>query len=211
MGVPTQPDAIAEPRLRPRSTMTEAEFVRWCDEDTRAEWVDGEVVVASPATVTHVRLAKFLLQLIDAFAVRHALGEVLGPELQVRLGSPPRRRVPDLLFISSERLGILTPTHVEGAPDLAVEIVSSDSVARDWRDKYVEYEAAGVREYWVIDPMAQHMEAYALEPGQRYRQIPETEGTIYSTILPGFYVKPAWLWQNPLPRVSELMEELGPA
>lgn len=201
--------AVPEIQVAPRRRMTEEEFVAWCDEDVKAEWVDGEVIVHSPANIWHVRLAKFLLQLLDGFAVRYDLGEVLGPELQIRFSGLRRRRVPDILFIRKERSSIVRSGHIEGAPDLVIEIVSPDSVARDWREKYLEYEAAGIREYWVIDPMAESVEAYALGADGRYTRIEVQDDAIHSTVLPGFYLKPAWLWQEPLPKVGDVLREMG--
>jgi len=134
--------------LRP---MTEEEFEAWCDEDVRAEYVDGEVIVHTPASTRHNDVMWFLGTLLNLFASHHDLGRVLGPELQVRL-RPGLRRVPDLFFVAKARADIIHEKHIEGAPDLVIEIVSPDSVVRDWREKYFEYEAAGIREYWVIDP-----------------------------------------------------------
>jgi Uma2 family endonuclease len=199
---------VAEADVKVPHSMTEEEFVAWCDEDIKAEWVDGEVIVHSPASARHVRLAKFLLQVLDRVVTHHDLGEVLGPELQIRLAALRRRRVPDILFVSKERLGIIQPNHVEGAPDLIIEIVSPDSLARDWREKYLEYEAAGVREYWVIEPMAERVEAYAQGEDNRYTRIEETDDTIRSMVLAGFYLKTTWLWQEPLPKVVEALREL---
>ena len=196
---------VETPRLR----MTEEEFVAWCDEDTKAEWVDGEVIVHSPANLQHVDLAGFLQIIVRLFATQRDLGVVYGPELQIRLGSLRRRRVPDLLFIAKERMSIIKATEVEGAPDLIIEIVSPDSPARDWREKYLEYEAASVREYWVIDPMAQRVEGYALGVDGRYTLLAEKDGVIHSTALTGFFLKPAWLWQEPLPNPLDVLKELG--
>ena len=192
-----------------RWRMTEEEFVAWCDEDTKAEWVGGEVIMHAPANVRHVDLAGFLNFILRGFVTSRNFGAVYGPELQVRLGSLRRRRVPDLLFVSTERLHIITATEVEGAPDLVIEIVSPDSPARDWRDKYLEYEAASVREYWVIDPMAERVEAYALGADARYTRLEEQDGAIHSTVLAGLSLKPAWLWQMPLPNPLEVLRELG--
>ena len=199
-----EPEVKASPRLR----MTEEEFVAWCDEDVKAEWVDGEIIVHSPASTRHVRLAKFLLKVLDDFVAHYDLGEVLGPELQIRLGALRRRRMPDILFVAKARLDIIKASHVEGAPDLVVEIVSPDSLARDWRDKYLEYEAAGVREYWVIEPMAERVETYALGEDGHYARIDEKDDAIHSTVLAGFYLKSAWLWQDPLPKVVDVLREL---
>jgi len=199
-GLPIKP-----PRLR----MTEEEFVAWCDEDTKAEWVDGEVIVHSPANLKHVDLAGFLNFILRGFVTSHDLGVVYGPELQVRFASLRRRRVPDLLFVSTERMNILKATEVDGAPDLIIEIVSPDSPARDWRDKYLEYEAVGVGEYWVVDPMSQRVESYALGADGRYSLIEEKDGLVPSTVLTGFFLKPAWLWQEPLPNPLDVLKELG--
>jgi Uma2 family endonuclease len=147
--------------------------------------------------------------LLDDFVVAHDLGEILGPEFQVRIGRLRRRRVPDILFIAQARRDIIKTNHVEGAPDLIIEIVSPDSIARDWREKYLEYEAAGVHEYWVIEPAEEYVEAYALGEDQRYARLEEKEGAIHSTALPGFYLKPAWLWEEPLPKVAEVLREIG--
>jgi Uma2 family endonuclease len=97
--------------------------------------------------------------------------------------------------------------HLEGAPDLIVEIVSSSSQHRDRREKYLEYLAAGVREYWLVDPLAQTVEVYHLERG-RYRLLPETRGRIESIVLPGFHLRPQWLWRAKPPKVSTLLKQM---
>ena len=117
--------------------------------------------------------------------------------------------MPDLLFVSAERMNILETTEVDGAPDLIVEIVSPDSPARDWREKYLEYEAAGVREYWVVDPMSRRFEGYILDTERRYALIEGKGGVVHSAVLAGFFLKPAWLWQEPLPNPLEVLKELG--
>ena len=70
----------------------------------------------------------------------------------MRLPEAPRRgRVPDLLFVTSEHVDRQQPTYLDGPRDLAVEIVSPDSVRRDQGEKFVEYEQAGIPEYWLVD------------------------------------------------------------
>ena len=200
---------VESPVVTPHPRMTEEEFVAWCDEDTKAEWVDGEVIMPSPANLQHVTLAGFLLIVVRLFATQRGLGRAYGPELQVRFSALRRRRVPDLLFVATERMNILKPTEVDGAPDLIVEIVSPDSPARDWREKYLEYETAGVREYWVVDPMSQRFEGYTLSAESRYALIEEKAGVVHSAVLAGFFLKPAWLWQEPPPNPLEVLRELG--
>jgi Uma2 family endonuclease len=203
--------------LCPRLRMTEEEFVAWCDEDTRAEWVDGEVLMMSPANLEHCDLSDWLIILLRTFVEDRNLGRVLS-EAQVRLGAQRSRRVPDIWFLAESRRHLLRESHVEGPPDLVIEIVSPDSQSRDWREKYLEYEAAGVREYWVIDPMSRHVEAYALEPvppsegpaapENQYRRLAEREGIIASTVLPGFRLRTAWLWP-PRPKALAALQEMA--
>lgn len=201
-----EPDGVAVP---PEYPMTEEEFIAWCDEDTRAEWVDGEVVMMAPVSDEHSDLDGWLLSLLRLFAEHHNLGLVRGPEFPVRLGSQRRRRVPDLLFVSQARREILRRHHVEGAPDLVVEIVSPESLARDWREKYLEYEKAGVKEYWVIDPMAQHVELYVHSGPGGYKRVPEKDGTLTSSVLPGLRIRTEWLWPATRLLVLQALKELG--
>lgn len=190
----------------PGRRLSEEEFVAWCDEDVKAEWTDGEVIVVSPATLLHARIARFLVSLLQEYGAKRTLGEALGPEFSVRLGS--KRRTPDVLFVSIDRLSRLQPAHFEGPPNMIVEVVSDESVERDWRDKYFEYAAAGVDEYWIVDPLYQRVAPYSLGGDGVYHEIIETEGRVCSVAVPGFYLRPDWLWQEPLPNVSDLLPEL---
>lgn len=198
---------LAAGTLHPGRRMSEEEFVAWCGEDTRAEWVDGQVIIMSPASWIHVKLCQFLEGLLSGYVEERKLGEVAGREFSVRL-NPKRRRLPDVLFIANERLDRLREKHLEGAPNLAIEVVSEDSVDRDWRDKYAEYRDTGVEEYWVVDPLYKRVEAYSLAPDKQYHPMVPAEGKIASVVVPGFYSRPEWLWQEPLPVVRLALNEL---
>jgi Uma2 family endonuclease len=89
-----------------------------------------------------------------------------------------------------------------------MEIVSPDSEARDWRTKYQEYESAAVQEYWVVDPGAEVMEAYRLSSNGMFEQIPEQDDRLTSQIVPGFFMRPDWLWQSPPPPLLGVLREL---
>jgi Uma2 family endonuclease len=201
---------LADGRILPSLYMTEDEFERWAlSSGVRAEWVDGEVIIMSPSNLLHVRLTRWLLVLLSNFVSRRPVGEMLGPDFMVRFASQRRRRVPDLLFVSNERASLLRPTYLDGAPDTAFEIVSPDSQSRDRREKFLEYQKAGVREYWIIDPLSQTIEAYALTAGKYELMPPDPEGRLPSAVIGGFYLKPDWLWQQPLPDVISILREMG--
>ena len=79
-----------------------------------------------------------------------------------------------------------------GAPDLIVEIVSPNSQSRDRREKYLEYQSNGGREYWLIDPENQTVEMYSLSAAGKYSLIPERGGVIKSKVLRGLYIDLVW-------------------
>lgn len=192
-------DEPGEGKPHPGRRMTEAEFADWIDDKTRAEWVDGEVIVMAAVSLDHDKGVSWARSLFEDFVEHNDLGTVHGPEVLIRLPRLRRRRLPDVAVVLKPRAAILRPTFIDGPPDLIVEVVSPDSVARDWQKKYLEYAKAGVREYWVIDRLAGQMEAYTLKPGGRYEQIPEAGGKLASVVLKEFYLRPAWVlgsWQT---------------
>jgi Uma2 family endonuclease len=184
------------PKAHPGRRMTEAEFSEWIDDKTRAEWVDGEVIVMAAVSLDHGKTVSWMNHLTEDFVEFHNLGTVHGPEILVRLPKVNRRRLPDVVVVLKARSSILRPNVIDGPPDLIVEVVSPDSVSRDWQQKYLDYAAAGVKEYWVIDRLAGQMEAYTLRPGGRYRQIEEADGKLASVVLKGFYLRPDWVLGN---------------
>ena len=197
-------------RVPPRRRMSEDEFVEWCGPKTRAEWVDGKVVIMSPDNSGNSDLGGWLLSIVRSFVSRRKLGIVRGPGFFVRLPRQRRRRLPDLLFAGPSRQHMLEEQRFNGAPDLIMEVVSPDSESRDRREKYLEYERAGVREYWIIDPLSQRLEAYALRRGA-YVLIPEKDGKIASGVIRGFWLKTEWFWQRSLPAELDVLKELGVA
>jgi Uma2 family endonuclease len=176
--------------------MTYEAFLEWADEDTHAEWVDGEVIIHMPPKHIHQITLGFLHQLLSLFVNLFNLGIVQIAPFEVKL--PNSSREPDILFVASEHLDRLTEERLVGPPDLIVEIVSKDSVQRDRDDKFGEYRAAGVREYWIIDPRPgkQRADFFHLDETGAYRLFAtEDHERVESHILPGFWLRPAWLWQ----------------
>ncbi|MGV3724623.1 MAG: Uma2 family endonuclease [Actinomycetota bacterium] len=191
----------------PRQRMTEDEFDAWRGESGRVEFVDGEVIVMSPVLAVHDSAFHFLAKLLGIFLELRPIGRVCGPEFQVRLRQG-LRRVPDLLFIASARLDLVKRSYLDGAPDAAFEIVSDDSVERDWREKFHEYQACGVSEYWIIDPAHQTVRLYQLRDG-RYEEVAAQDGRLSSTAISGFWLKTEWLWREPPPGALACLREMG--
>jgi hypothetical protein len=130
-------------RPAPSGKMTYEEFLGWADEDTRAEWVNGKVVILSPASLRHQQLATFLATSMNFFVDAHQLGVVLTPPFQMKTGHDLPGREPDIMFVAREHLDRFRDTYLDGPADLVVEIISRDSRARDRGDKFYEYEQGG--------------------------------------------------------------------
>lgn len=90
--------------------------------------------------------------------------------------------------------------------DLVVEVVSPESTHRDRGKKLSEYEAAGVPEYWLIDPIRTEAVIYALGADGRYHPVAfDAQGRLHSVVLPGLYFIPEWLWRETPPENPELI------
>lgn len=187
------------------------EFLEGLDEDIWAEWVDGEVEMLSPASRRHQSIKMFLAQVLSTYVVEGGLGQVLDAPFLMRLPEEMQRaREPDLLFVAREHLERLRETYLDGPADLVVEIVSPESALRDRGAKFAEYEMAGVREYWLIDPQREEARLYHLgEKGWYEPVLLDAEGVYRSRVVPGFWLKVDWLWQEPLPKVLDVLREMG--
>jgi len=188
-----------------RDKMTYEEFLAWADEDTLAEWVDGEVVMYSPASKRHQDISGFLYEVFRAYVRSRRLGEVIQAPFQMKL---EHGRDPDLLFVANEHLGRLEETYLDGPADLVVEIVSPESVGRDRGEKFYEYARGGVPEYWLIDPQMEWAEFYQLEEERYHLAFSGREGQYNALVLSDFWLRVEWLWQESLPSPIRTLAEI---
>lgn len=209
---PPPPVVPVKPSRPAALRMGEAEYERWSADHDLVEWVAGEVVEKMSEGADQDGLRNWLTAVLGIFVRRRQLGSVHGPEFTMRLPQRPSRRNPDILFVAAANAGRLRPTDLDGAADLAIEVVSPDSVARDYRTKYLEYQAADVPEYWIADPLSQNLEPYRLDAAGAYEPIaPDADGRVQSVIVPGFWLRPADLWADPRPDELAVLAELGVA
>ena len=162
----------------------------------------------SPVSLPHQQIVQFLLYLMMHDAEDNDTGKVLMTPFQMRLRSVRRGREPDLIFMLKANLGRLQHNYLDGPADLAVEVVSPESMQRDRETKYGEYEQAGVREYWVLDPDTQRADFFVLSAAGRCEPMaPDASGVYRSAMLPGFWLNVNWLWQQPLPALRQILRE----
>lgn len=139
------------------------------DDGNRYEIIDGKLYVTPAPAMRHQLVSTRLLRILDQHVTSNRIGHVFHAPTAVILG-PYRQVQPDLLFISRERTKLVMSKEVDGAPDLAVEIVSPSSKKADRVVKPAAYADSGIPWYWIVDPDERTIEEYQLENGQ-YRLI----------------------------------------
>ncbi len=195
-----------------RHPATYADYLAWPNESAIVEWKDGEIIEYMPPTDRHQDVTGSLFNLIGDFVRLQELGVVRVAPFEVKLWPDGPAREPDILFISRDRLSQLTPQRFEGGPDLVIEIVSSSSARADRVEKLIEYEQAGVREYWVIDPRQgkEQAEFYQLDANGRFETIALDENGVYQSVaLPGLTLDPAMLRAAKLPNPQLLLAAIA--
>lgn len=182
-----------------------ADFLELVAEHDKADLLHGGIYMASPESLNHNDLVRWLTSVLSEFTEERNLGRITVNKVACRL-SDESAPEPDIGFIATSRLDRLRSGYVDGPPDLAVEIVSPESVDRDYEHKRAIYEEFGVREYWLIDPEEHVATFLELESGAFVERPPI--GGVYRTSreLPGFWLDVRWLWQRPLPSVRRTVD-----
>lgn len=148
---------MALPDLTPK--LTYEDYLLFPDDDLRHEILDGEHYVSASPFIRHQDVSGNLYSLLRPFVRARRLGKVYYAPTDVVL-SPHDVVVPDLLFVSKERMAIVQEKSVQGAPDLIVEILSKWTRQRDEGIKLDVYGRSGVREYWILDPERETLRVY---------------------------------------------------
>lgn len=195
--------------VRPRTgTMSFGDFLEIVGEDQKADLLDGVMFMASPESLVHNKLVGWLYRLIAEYAENRGLGDVTVNKVAFRLDARQGPE-PDVAFVAAARSLVVKPGYVDGPPDLAVEVVSPDSVDRDYERKRRIYETAGVREYWIIDPDEARFTFLRLDANSgRYVEVQPVDHIYRSAVLPGFWLDVRWLAQRPLPPILPIAQQL---
>lgn len=153
------------------------------------EFSDGFLEVLPMPKLSHQRIVAWLYERLNGFVRPRGLGEALFAPVPVRLW-PRTWREPDVFFLTKARAKRLGD-YPDGV-DLAIEIVSDgpDARRRDLETKRVEYAAAGIAEYWIVDPELREITVLALD-GSTYRVhgVFRGDDEATSALLAGFAVR----------------------
>ena len=152
--------------IRKEKYYTYSDYAKW-DDDERCELIDGVVYMMSPApTRRHQNiLGKLFIQFTSLLQGKPF--KVYIAPFDVRLNAEEEDDIvvqPDLLVICDKSK--LTDEGSIGAPDLMIEILSPSTAYKDKSIKFRKYLKYGVREYWMVDPLTDTIQACVLENGK---------------------------------------------
>jgi Uma2 family endonuclease len=172
--------------------------------DTFTELENGVVITMSPLRLVHSNLSQFFIMYFNAYLSQRPIGVVQASPFAMKTGEKSGRE-PDIMVILHEKFIHLTETFMGSGADLCIEIVSPESVARDYGTKLGEYEAAGVREYIIIDPQRKAATFYQRTDEGLFKPASEDPDGNYAFVtLPGLKLPIALLWRDPLPNFVEI-------
>lgn len=168
--------------------MRRLQFYKEIDDDEKAEFINGEVIIHSPVKKEHTEAVGFLYKLMDTYVRLSQLGFVGYEKVMTSLTRNDYE--PDLVFFGIEK----SDKFVKGqwkypVPDFAVEVLSDSTESRDRGIKKNDYEAHGVEEYWIIDPVEETVEQYFLQNGQYKLHLKLDQGLIESIVIKGFAIE----------------------
>ncbi|HMD83339.1 MAG TPA: Uma2 family endonuclease [Terriglobia bacterium] len=167
-----------------KTLLTVEEFARIFERrDCFYELVEGELITVSPGMFLHNFVRDNVLLLLKTFVEAHRLGVVVSEQPFHLFGNTVR--YPDVAFVRSGRL---LPAHKfpEGAPDLAVEIISPSNTPREMHRRISDFFAAGSTRVWVVYPEVREVYVHGLTGVVRRSGDEALED---SELLPGFSVK----------------------
>jgi Uma2 family endonuclease len=151
------------PYLIVKPFVSEEEFYREADEDSDWEYLDGRLVMHSPASDQHEDLFRFLLTLLSAYLDMTETGIIRGSRYRMRL-DPRWSPEPDLLVIRENKRPLLGRHRLDGPADLVIEIASDSDPGLDVREKLPRYREAGIEEIWLLNPFERTLRVETKDP-----------------------------------------------
>lgn len=135
------------------------------DDGKRYEILDGDLHVTPAPNRRHQRLSKWIQHfLFQHVELEGRLGEIYDAPFDVILADDQVVQ-PDLVYVTKQRASLLSDRGLEGAPDLAIEILSPKTRERDLTLKRAVYGRFGVAELWFVDPDADRISVWTLREG----------------------------------------------
>lgn len=169
--------------------MERQKFYNLIHENTKAEFINGEIVFHSPAKLRHWDVAMKLSSLLHIYVRNKKLGIVGVEKVMIRLTRNDYE--PDICFFSKMSAAEFTTDQMLfPAPDFVVEILSDSTEKVDRGIKFIDYAAHGVFEYWIVDPLKKTIEKYRLQNGEYSLEVKlQSQGKLQSDAVEGFIIE----------------------
>ncbi len=136
-------------------------FYNWIDEEKKAEFINGKVILNSPVKRRHLIVTDNLGSLLSMFVKWKKLGATMVEKAMIALTRNDYE--PDIVFFEQEKAKDFTDEQMLfPSPDFVVEILSKKTASIDKTIKKQDYALHGVREYWIIDPVLKTVAQYLL-------------------------------------------------
>jgi Uma2 family endonuclease len=188
--------ATLNARLHFESIKRERFYDEMTDEQ-KVEFIDGEIIMHSPAMSRHLRAKLNLAILMDSYVIRHELGIVYDEKCLCVF--PRNDYEPDVVFFGPEKSSTIVPRTMKfPIPDFVAEVLSDSTERRDRGVKFEDYEAHGVAEYWIIDADAEIVEQYAIVNDQFQLILKSGTGEIVSRAVAGFSIPVRAIFDAPV-------------
>lgn len=156
----------------------------------RYEIFDGELSMTPSPNTRHQEISWNLSFAFGAWLKKNPGGKSFTAPYDVIFSTNPLQYVePDLVYVSKERLSIITGQNIQGIPDLIVEICSPATEKKDRKEKFALYQRFGVPEYWIVDPETETVQVFRWRDGH-YTLAEECRGEdhLASPLLPGLSI-----------------------
>ena len=142
---------------------TYEDYLNLPDDGNRYEIIEGRLYMTNAPNIDHQFAVVKIVSQMEQFVSQNKLGYVLTAPFEVHLSEKSRPVQPDVLFVRAENWPGPGAKYFEGAPDLVVEVLSPSSRRTDQMIKFMAYEKAKVREYWIADPKARLVQVFSLK------------------------------------------------
>lgn len=177
-----------------RVRLTYEDYAALPDDGRRYELHEGELSVTPAPGTSHQDILGNLFVIVREHVGARGLGRVFFAPVDCILENVTVVQ-PDLVYVETIRLAIVSERGIEGPPTLAVEIISPSTTGIDRRRKLQLYARYAVPYYWIVDPTARTIEAYELAQGL-YREAGTLSGITPASLppFPDLILDPRAIW-----------------
>lgn len=174
--------------LADASLVTAADYRALPEGGPRYQLAEGKLYMAPAPNRYHQDISQNIEFILRSFLEKHPIGKMYHAPFDVYLDEYNVFQ-PDILFVGNDRFSILTHDGASGAPNLVIEVLSESTARLDKQSKRKVYASKGVEELWLVSPLTQTIEVYALKENPSHPvSVSQVEDSFRSACLPGLVI-----------------------